>query len=72
MHYTCVMHKSIPLFLFGLFPALCLSAEQEQDLPPNKNWVDSAHTYTYESVDRLADWMDSFFGTPRAGLEGAS
>ncbi len=57
--------------LIVFFPLLGFSDEQGVTDEPAVNWVDSAHTYTYESVDRLADWMDGFFGAPRADLESA-
>ncbi|ARN74604.1 hypothetical protein [Oceanicoccus sagamiensis] len=65
------MHKlTTGLFLLCIFPLRLIASEGEEQPIPS-TWVDSAHSYTYESVDRLAGWMDSFFGVPRADLESA-
>lgn len=51
-----------------------ISSTEQAELGPNKNhsWLDKSHAYASRSTDTLANWIDNFFGVPRADLEAAS
>jgi hypothetical protein len=42
------------------------------DTSPPESWLDKSHSYTTGSTDALANWLDLFFGSPRADIEAAS
>ena len=37
----------------------------------SSSWLDKSHAYASRSTDSLANWIDNFFGVPRADIESA-
>lgn len=71
---------SCATLLGALFSTTPLQAEPQQELPvegsapatgPNATWLDRSHEYASRSSDRLANWIDHFFGASRTDQESA-
>jgi hypothetical protein len=46
-------------------------ADQDASSEHSSSWLDATHHYTTQSTDALANWVDQFFGVPRADIESA-